>query len=104
MGGTSDGFDAGALCFPCDGGRRRRRRCPDRASTRLAVTTTAPATEACASRAWTAHGAGDSALCVPPYIWAGLPTVLAPAPYASRASTADGAGDGALMVPRGGRP
>jgi len=62
------------------------------------VTTTAPATAACASRAWTADGAGDGALCVPPYIWAGLPTALAPAPCASRERTADSEDDSALLV------
>jgi len=65
------------------------------------VTTTAPATAACASRAWTAAGAGDGALCVPPYFWAGLPTALAQAPCASRERTADSADDGSLIVSRG---
>jgi len=65
------------------------------------VTTTAPATAACASRAWTAAGAGDGALCVPPYYWRGLPTALAPAPCASRARTDDSADNGALIAPRG---
>jgi len=101
LGGTADGMAAGALCVPVEDSGRRRRRCPARAPTSLAVTTTAPAPAPCASRAWTADGAGDGALCVPPYFWAGLPTALAPAPCASRARTADGADDSALLVPRG---
>jgi len=100
LGGTADGIAAGARCVPVENSGRRRRRCPARAPKSLAVTTTAPSTAPCASHAWTADGAGDGALCVPPYVWAGLPTALAPAPCESCARTADGADDGALLVPR----
>jgi len=72
-----------------------------RASARTSTTDSRNTKAPCASRAWTADGAVDGALCVPPYLWARLPTALAPAPCASRERTADSADDGSLIVSRG---